>query len=101
MILESLGKGSFSEVFKGKLIGTGKMVAIKQVQLESAKTEKQMKSFLTGLRKEKAIIELLPHPYIVKVYKLIEEKLNVKLKTKCLDILDYGTMWRCNPIKIP
>lgn len=29
MLLGSLGKGSFSEVFKGKLVGTGKMVAIK------------------------------------------------------------------------
>ena len=29
MLLGSIGKGSFSEVYKGKLVGTGKMVAIK------------------------------------------------------------------------
>jgi len=60
---ELLGQGSFGKVYSGLDIKTGRLIAVKQVQIgKSDDEEKEM----ANLEKEVQLLQLLDHPNIIK-----------------------------------
>jgi len=66
-----IGKGSFSDVFKGSIILTGESVAIKRVSLKNLEKTGE-KTTEEDLTTEINIMRSLDHPYIVKYYDVIK-----------------------------
>uniref|UniRef100_A0A6C0CAX8 Protein kinase domain-containing protein n=1 Tax=viral metagenome TaxID=1070528 RepID=A0A6C0CAX8_9ZZZZ len=67
-----IGKGSFSDVFKGSIISTGEVVAIKRVSLKNLEKTGEQKTTEEELTIEINIMRSLNHPYIVKYYDVIK-----------------------------
>lgn len=80
-ILEVLGKGSFSKVYKVAEIGTNNIFALKVVEISNLKEKEKLNSF-----KETSILSKINSPYIIK---FIEAFINTKDNTLCL-IMEYA-----------
>ncbi|KAI0558127.1 Serine/threonine protein kinase SvkA [Gracilaria domingensis] len=65
--LECIGKGSFGEVFKGREISTGKIVALKLVDLEKMDEE------IDVIQREIEVMRQISNPYVVQYYTSVME----------------------------
>eukprot|EP00178_Gracilaria_changii_P023257 TRINITY_DN70582_c0_g1_i1.p1 TRINITY_DN70582_c0_g1~~TRINITY_DN70582_c0_g1_i1.p1 ORF type:complete len:474 (-),score=72.72 TRINITY_DN70582_c0_g1_i1:1046-2467(-) len=65
--LECIGKGSFGEVFKGREISTGKIVALKLVDLEKMDEE------IDVIQREIEVMRQISNPYVVQYYSSLME----------------------------
>ena len=61
-LMERLGKGSYGEVFKGRLLQTSEIVAVKMITLEEAD------GGMESVRKEIHILQACNHRNIVRYY---------------------------------
>jgi hypothetical protein len=59
-LLERLGRGSYGEVFRGRIKGPGEIVAVKVIPLEE--------SSLEGIQREIGILRDCDHPNVVRYY---------------------------------
>ena len=81
VILEKIGKGAFSDVFKTKRIEDGKVYALKKVALKDLK-EKELQNTLNEIR----ILASVKHPNII-AYR--NSFIDTKSKDLCI-IMDYA-----------
>ena len=78
-ILSFLGKGSYGKVFKAREISTGRVLAVKKIQINNSLT-KYKKTI-----KEINLLKNLDHPNIVKFYDFFEEEENIYLMMEFLE----------------
>ena len=78
-ILSFLGEGSYGKVFKAREISTGRVLAVKKIQINNSFT-KYKKTI-----KEINILKNLDHPNIVKFYDFFEEEENIYLMMEFLE----------------
>lgn len=60
--VECVGKGSFGEVYRGREVATGKVVALKLIDLEKADEEIEV------LQREIKVMSQISNPYVVQYY---------------------------------
>lgn len=60
--IECIGKGSFGEVYRGREVATGKVVALKLIDLEKADEEIEV------LQREIKVMSQISNPYVVQYY---------------------------------
>ena len=80
-ILETIGKGGFSKVFKAEFIKSGHIIAIKQMN----KMTLTKKHVTKNIFKEKQILSSIYHPFIVNMYSAFQDQENVYI------VMDYGS----------
>ena len=78
-ILSFLGEGSYGKVFKAREISTGRVLAVKKIQINNSLT-KYKKTI-----KEINLLKNLDHPNIVKFYDFFEEEENIYLMMEFLE----------------
>ena len=78
-ILSFLGEGSYGKVFKAREISTGRVLAVKKIQINNSLT-KYKKTI-----KEINLLKNLDHPNIVKFYDFFEEEANIYLMMEFLE----------------
>ena len=78
-ILSFLGEGSYGKVFKAREISTGRVLAVKKIQINNSLT-KYKKTI-----KEINLLKNLDHPNIVKFYDFFEEEKNIYLMMEFLE----------------
>jgi calcium-dependent protein kinase len=78
-ILSFLGEGSYGKVFKAREISTGRVLAVKKIQINNSLT-KYKKTI-----KEINLLKNLDHPNIVKFYDFFEEEDNIYLMMEFLE----------------
>ena len=78
-ILSFLGEGSYGKVFKAREISTGRVLAVKKIQINHSLT-KYKKTI-----KEINLLKNLDHPNIVKFYDFFEEEDNIYLMMEFLE----------------
>lgn len=72
-----IGKGSFADVFRGSILSTGEIVAVKRVSLKIVSEEDKLagkKSKEEELLTEINVMKSLNHPNIVKYYDVVKTK---------------------------
>ena len=82
-IISYLGEGSFGKVFKAREISTGRVIAVKKMQINNSKS-KYDKTI-----KEINLLKNLEHPNIVKYYDYFQEEDYIYLM---MEYLDGGTL---------
>lgn len=69
-MLEQIGKGGFSKVFKVRDVNTGEIFALKQyITSDPANT----KNLLEGMERELNVLKYVSHPVLPKIYNLIKQ----------------------------
>ena len=82
-IISFLGQGSFGKVFKAREISTGRVIAVKKIEINNSKS-KYDKTI-----KEINLLKNLEHPNIVKYYDYFQEENYIYLM---MEYLDGGTL---------
>jgi 5'-AMP-activated protein kinase catalytic alpha subunit len=88
MIEKRIGQGTYGEVRLATNRITNQKVAIKTIEKQSIRTERQRKR----LQREVRILRLLHHPHIVKVFDVIETSLAIYIVMEYVDggeLFDY------------
>lgn len=69
-VLEQIGKGGFSNVFKVRDVYTGEIYALKQYETSDPANRKNL---LEGMERELNVLKYVSHPVLPKIYNLIKE----------------------------
>ncbi len=84
-IIKLLGQGSFGKVYQSYNKKTFQLVAIKVINKEVMKRKKQ----LTYAVREKEVMQMLDHPFIIKLYQAFQTPKFIYL---IMDYVEYGDL---------